>query len=146
MSALSAIRPWSIRTRVLLADAAGFSRTALATALCGTPSVELVAVTDDGRALGEALVRLRPDVLVIDDRLLGRSRRLPLDVGARVIVIGVDDDPGYAARARRAGAVAWVPKDRFELLVAAIFESCDGAEKYGGDPRPSADDGRSNGT
>jgi len=121
------------------------SRTALATALRETPGVELVAVTEDGRALREPLVQLRPHVLVIDDRLLGRNRRLPLDVGARAIVIGVDDDPGYAARARRAGAVAWVPKDRIDLLVAAI-ESCDGAEKYGADPRPSADDGRSNGT
>jgi nucleotide-binding universal stress UspA family protein len=142
MSALAAIRSRPASTRVLLADEAGFIRTALATALCGTPSVELVAVMNDGRALGEALMRLRPDVLVIDDRLLGRNRRLPLDVGARVIVIGVDDDPGYAARARRAGAVAWVPKDRIDLLVAAILGSSEGAEKYGADPRPSADDGR----
>jgi DNA-binding NarL/FixJ family response regulator len=144
MSARPAIPPWPAVTRVLLADEAGFSRIALANALAETPGVELVSVMDDAPALRDALARLRPDVLVIDDRLLGRNRRLPLDAGPHVIVIGVDDDPAYAARATRSGAVAWVPKDRVDLLLAAIFESGDGVEKYGADPRPSADDARWN--
>ena len=106
----------------MLADDAGFSRTALADALSATPGIELVAVIADGAALRDALARLRPDILVIDDRVLGRDRGLPRNAGPRVIVIGVDDDPAYAARAVRAGAAAWVPKDRIDLLVAEILD------------------------
>jgi DNA-binding NarL/FixJ family response regulator len=114
---------------VLLADKVGFSRTALAGALDGTTGLELMAVMDDGPALRDAVARLRPDVLVIDDRLVGRLRLLPLVPGLRAVVIGIDDDPAYAARAKNAGAVAWVPKDRVDLLLAAILGP-DRVEKY----------------
>jgi two-component system LytT family response regulator len=130
---------------VLLADKPGFGRTALADALAATPGVELVATIDDGPALRDALARFRPDVLVIDDRLVGHGLRLPPAARPRVIVIGVDDDPGYAARASRSGAVAWVPKDRVDLLLGAILESAGGAEKYVAARRWSADDRRQDG-
>jgi chemotaxis response regulator CheB len=105
----------------VLADEVGFSRTALAEVLAGTPGVELVKVMGDGPKLRDAIARLRPEVVVVDDRLLRQSDSIVRDAGVRVIVIGVDDDPAYAARAHRLGAVAWVPKERADLLLEAIL-------------------------
>jgi hypothetical protein len=107
-------------TRVLLADKPGFARTALAALLAETPGLELELEPRDGTGIGQALAEHRPDVLVIDDRLIDGG--LPeLAPGVRVIVVGVGDDPGYAVRAERLGAAAWVPKDRADLLVQAVL-------------------------
>jgi hypothetical protein len=40
----------------------------------------------------------------------------------RVIVVGVDDDPAFAARAHRLGAEAWVAKDRADDQLPALLE------------------------
>ena len=123
MSTLPAIEPVPIRTRVLLADQPGFSRTVLARVLKETPGVTLTEVMTDGSELRDALEELRPDVLVIDDRLLRDGHVLPRQEGLRVIVVGVDDDPAYAVRAERLGAVAWVAKERADLILAGVFET-----------------------
>lgn len=128
--------------RVLLADEAGFSRDALVGLLTETPGVELAGVVAEAHGVSPALARLQPDVLIIDDRLLQHLDWLPVDAGLRVIAIGVDDDPGYAARAARLGAVTWLPKERADLLVDALFDGSGAAAKYGPAPRPIADDGR----
>jgi DNA-binding NarL/FixJ family response regulator len=144
MSARAAILPTPPRARVLLADKAGFSRTALARVLAETPCVELVGVTAGEPELGDALARLRPDVLIIDDRLLRNGRRLSLVAGLRAIVVGVDDDPAYAARAADQGALAWLPKERADLLITALLETADVVGKYGAGRRAVADDGPRN--
>jgi DNA-binding NarL/FixJ family response regulator len=103
-------------TRVLLLDVAGPARAAVAELVRTTPGVELVGEAGADE-LEPALRHADPDVLVVDDRLLAAT---PLDLdggGRRLIVIGVDDDPGYAARAERAGAEAWIPKDRADSLL-----------------------------
>ena len=97
---------------MLLADRAGFGRTALATILADTPGVTIVAKVADPDLVEATVEETRPDVVVVDDRLLGDERWTGRDGPARVIVVGVDDDPGFAARALRIGAEAWVPKDR----------------------------------
>jgi DNA-binding NarL/FixJ family response regulator len=43
------------------------------------------------------------------------------ELGSRLVVIGVDDDPAYTARARRIGAEAWVPKDRADELLPELL-------------------------
>jgi hypothetical protein len=43
--------------------------------------------------------------------------------GVRVIVLGVDDDPAFAARATRLGADAWVAKERADEDLPALLES-----------------------
>jgi hypothetical protein len=48
MPAFPSIRPSRVRTRVVLADEAGFSRNAIASLLAETPGVDLVEVTTDG--------------------------------------------------------------------------------------------------
>jgi DNA-binding NarL/FixJ family response regulator len=128
MSTLEATHRLPLQTRVLLADEPGFSRTALARVLTETPGIDVVEV--DRRGLRDALGRFSPDVLVIDDRLLRNRRRLPGAVGMRSIVVGVDDDPAYALRAADVGAAAWLPKERADLLIRAIFDGRRAVVKY----------------
>jgi DNA-binding NarL/FixJ family response regulator len=109
-----------IPSRVLLADLAGPARGALAALLRGLDGVQLVGEAGGRDELEPALRTTRPDVLVIDDRLL-RAGGATLPDGVRVIVVGVDDDPAYAARARSLGADAWVIKDRADDDLPALL-------------------------
>ena len=68
--------------------------------------------------LAAVVAELRPDVLVIDDTLLRDGNPLPADDGLRVLVVGVDDNPAFAARAERLGAAAWIAKERADLLLS----------------------------
>ncbi|HKH18590.1 MAG TPA: hypothetical protein VKA57_13775 [Solirubrobacteraceae bacterium] len=108
-------------TRILLVDRRGFSRSALAGLLRSISGVQLLGETVDGDALGGALVAQRPDVLIVDDRVLPVVLANDHAAGLRLIVVGVDDDPGYAARAARAGAEAWVEKDRAASLLPPLL-------------------------
>jgi DNA-binding NarL/FixJ family response regulator len=108
-------------TRVLLADVSGAGRRAIAALLRSLPGIVLVADVDSADELRRERPRTAPDVIVIDDRLLaaaGPGLR-PADVA--VIVMGLDDDPSYAHRARQLGATAWIAKEQAdELLPAAL--------------------------
>lgn len=104
-------------TRVVLADRPGPSRTALARLISETPGVELVAKVSQQDDIEPAVQEWAADVVVVDDRLLRNHRWTQHDLGARLIVVGVDDDPGYLARARRIGAEAWIPKERADALL-----------------------------
>jgi DNA-binding NarL/FixJ family response regulator len=105
---------------VHLADRPGVARTALHAMLADTPGV-LVTVAGDARA--HQSTDARADVVVIDDRLVPELAAQVCDWDAtRVIVVGVDDNPGYARRAACVGAEAWVPKERPDLLLHAVLE------------------------
>jgi DNA-binding NarL/FixJ family response regulator len=113
--------------RIVLADREGMARTALASLLREIDGVERVVEVGDRAALGNALRRGGADVLVIDDRLVDDGRHLlaglgPLHDTPRVIVVGVDDDPAYAARAMRLGAEAWVAKDRSDEDLPGLLD------------------------
>ena len=71
---------------------------------------------------------VHPDVLILDDRLVRAGDHVLAGLGpqrghVRVIVIGVDDDPAFAARARRLGADAWVAKDRADEELPALLRA-----------------------
>src|SRR5215218_7232802 len=107
----------SAETTVVLADPTGIARAALAMLVSETPGVELVgeaATLDELRAV---IRDAHPDVVVIDDRLLRYDAVTADELGARLVVTGVDDDPAYLARARRIGAEAWVPKECADALL-----------------------------
>ncbi len=112
--------------RVLLADPAGAARQAVAALVGELPGVELVGQVGARGDVAPALRRCAPDVLVIDDRLVTAGDHVlsglgPLPSPLRVVVIGMDDDPAFAARAYRLGAEAWIVKDRAdEELPAAL--------------------------
>ena len=112
-------------TRVLLADLAGSARRAVATLVDGLDGVTLTGQVGDRREIAAVLRRSVTDVLLIDDRLLAGVMHVlsdlgPQRAGLRVIVIGVDDDPAFAARAHRLGAEAWVSKARADEELPAL--------------------------
>jgi DNA-binding NarL/FixJ family response regulator len=109
-------------TRVLLLDRPGFGRRALAVLLEALPGVSLVAEAGDAAEL-EAALRTQPDVVIVDDRLLEQARAVQGGLPFPLIVMGVDDDPGFAARAQRAGAMAWVAKDQADATLPGLLSA-----------------------
>jgi DNA-binding NarL/FixJ family response regulator len=120
MTNLSEMRPES-QTRVLLADYAGPSRAAIAALIGGLPDITLLAAVEDQAQIIPVTREALPDVVIIDDRLLRDWRWTAEDLGARLIVIGMDDDPAYRRRAERLGAETWVAKDRADVVFPALL-------------------------
>ena len=94
--------------RVMLIDRPGFSRDVVSDLLESLPDTCLV--TED------------PDVLVVDDRRFADGVAL-MHGGVPTIVLGADDDPGYAQRARRHGASRWVLKDSVASELPPLLHS-----------------------
>jgi DNA-binding NarL/FixJ family response regulator len=115
--------------RVLLADREGAARHALASLVRSVPGVALVAEAGTLEEIAEAIRRVRPHMIVIDDRLVAASGAHvlagtgPAPEPMRVVVVGVDDDPAFAERARRLGAEAWVAKDRADDQLPALLKA-----------------------
>jgi DNA-binding NarL/FixJ family response regulator len=117
-----------VAVRTLLADREGAARHALAALLRDLDDVSLVGVVATREDLPGEVRRLRPDVVVIDDRLLNDGRHPLTGIGptrsqVRVIVVGVDDDPAFAARARQLGAQAWIAKDRADEELPRLLKA-----------------------
>ncbi|HEY1570958.1 MAG TPA: response regulator transcription factor [Pseudonocardiaceae bacterium] len=81
--------------------------------------------------------RLRPDVITIEVLQLGSAADKVLGglistcPGARVVVLSAERDASAAVLAARAGAAAWVPKDRgADELVAVLRGVCAGDAWY----------------
>jgi DNA-binding NarL/FixJ family response regulator len=104
-------------TRVLLADVSGAGRRAITALLLSMPRVVLVANVGSAEELARERPRTAPDVIVIDDRLLAAASPELGDATVSVIVMGLDDDPSYARRARRLGATAWIAKEHADELL-----------------------------
>jgi len=118
------------RVRVLLADREGAARRALAALIRTTPGLVLAGEAGSRAEIAAAIRKTRLDVLVIDDRLVDNAGAHvlagtgPARDHVRVIVVGVDDDPAYSARAQRLGAEAWIAKDLADdQLPAALLEA-----------------------
>ena len=112
------------KPRILLGDDHGLLLEAFARLL--EPEVAVVGRATDGRALVQAALELRPDVVVVDISMpelngLEASRQLRQALpGTRVVVLTVHEDPELAAEAFRAGAHGFVVKSSAasELLQA----------------------------
>ena len=109
-------------TRVLLADVVGAGRRAVAALLRSMPEVVLVAEAGSSEELSREQRRAAPDVILIDDRLLAACALAPRDADIPVIVMGLDDDPSFARRARRLGAMDWIAKERADELLPPALE------------------------
>jgi DNA-binding NarL/FixJ family response regulator len=112
--------------RVLLADVESSARRAIAALLDSLDGVALVGEVGAPGDVGPGLRRTGADVLIIDDRLLRSIDHVlggsgPLATPVRVLVVGVDDDPAFAARAKDLGADAWVAKDRADDELPALL-------------------------
>jgi DNA-binding NarL/FixJ family response regulator len=110
--------------RVLLADDHRMLREAFAQLL--ESRCEVVGSVGDGRALLAAAAELRPDVVVVDIGMpllngLDATRKLKRSMPeVRVIILTINEDPGLAAEAFRAGASSYLLKNSAvsELLLA----------------------------
>ena len=109
--------------RVVFADVSGAGRRAIAALLRSMPGVALVAEAGTTEELARESRRTAPDAIVIDDRLLATPGLGPRDADVPVIVVGLDDDPSFARRARRLGALTWIAKERADELLPDALDS-----------------------
>jgi len=121
----------SRRPRVLLADDHLMVAEALTSLL--TPEFDLVGVVEDGRALVDAVERLRPDVIVADvamPRLNGIDALVLLRQGGDqtpVVFLTMHRNAAFARRALEAGASGFVLKHSASVeLIAAIRAALQG--------------------
>jgi DNA-binding NarL/FixJ family response regulator len=117
-----------VTIRVLIADDQELVRTGLRMVLKPEAEIELVGEAADGRAAVAQVLRLRPDVALMDVRMPGlngleatreivRALRSP----PRVLVLTTFDLDEYVYEALRAGASGFLLKDApADQLVAAI--------------------------
>ena len=112
---------------VVLADPHPVARAALTSLLAEQGGVKVVPMADLDHALRE-VARRRAPILVVSRRLLQRGPagiRLPapLPADTQTVVIGLEDDPVFALDARRAGAAAYVVKDRADRELRAQVDA-----------------------
>jgi DNA-binding NarL/FixJ family response regulator len=119
------------RARVLLADDHTIVAEGLRSLL--ENSYDFVGVVADGRALLEAAMRLKPDVIVADISMpllngLDAVRQLKKDgSSAKVVILTMHSDTSLAAEAFRAGASGFILKHSAgEELSAAIEQVLSG--------------------
>ena len=108
---------------MLFADVSGAGRRAIAALLRSLPDVVLVAEAGTTEELARESRRTAPDAIVIDDRLLAAPGLGPRDADVPVIVVGLDDDPSFARRAHRLGAMTWIAKERADELLPDALDS-----------------------
>lgn len=119
------------RPRVLLADDHTLLLDAFRKLL--EPHCTVVGAVTDGRALVEAAVRLKPEVIVLDvsmpllnglDAAIQVRKKAP---GAKLVFVTMSDDPDLAAEAFRIGASGFLLKNSAATeLLEAIREAADG--------------------
>jgi DNA-binding NarL/FixJ family response regulator len=107
---------------VAIAAARASTRSALWSLLEREADLEPVGTAADMVQTVRLLRAAAPDVVVIDTRLLAGVDRLRMLAGAApeaaFIVIGMGDHPGFAARARAAGALGYVRLDQADEQLA----------------------------
>ena len=113
--------------RVVLADDDGEMRDALRALLAGYPDIEVVGEAMDGRAAVSCVLKLRPDVVLMDVVMTGmggiEATRLVIEALPSVHVIGLSlhDDRHFVEAMRAAGASGYLLKDRIhEELAPAV--------------------------
>ncbi len=95
------------------------------------PEFQVVAVVTDGRALINAAVTLKPDIVIVDiampllnglDAAERIKQRLP---SVKLVFLTMSNDAELAAEAFRRGAAAYVLKQSSaDELISAIRKSC----------------------
>jgi len=112
---------------VLLADDHEFFRSGFRAALETQPDLRCVADVGDGRAAVEHVLRLAPDVAVLDVRMpvldgLGAAEMiLAGDSSTKILLLTTYDDDAYLYRALQAGASGFLLKSMpTEELLGAI--------------------------
>src|SRR5215467_6805822 len=96
--------------RVLLADDHSVVRAGLKAVLGSTPDIVVVGEVSNGREAVDAVVRLKPDVVVMDlsmpilDGVVATKEIVESGVGTRVIILSMHAEEDYLVPAMEAGA------------------------------------------
>jgi DNA-binding NarL/FixJ family response regulator len=116
--------------RLLLADDHVLVRAGIRSLLGTLPGVEVVAEARDGHETLGLVETLRPDMVLMDIAMPGlngldATERITRDYPAtRVIILSMHVNEEYGARALRAGASGYLPKDadvrELELAIGAV--------------------------
>ena len=105
---------------VLIADDQKIFRDMARNMLCSIDAFKVVGDAVDGADAIELYSELRPDLVVLDvqmervDGVKATRRILKEDPGANVLLMSICDDPAYARLGEELGAMAFVPKHRFQ--------------------------------
>jgi two-component system response regulator NreC len=114
--------------RIVLADDHGVVRAGLRLLLDADPDFEVVAEAADVDAALRATLGHKPDVLVLDLNMPGEQSSLEALPGVterspetKTVILTMQEDPEYARRALRAGALGYVLKEAADTeLVEAV--------------------------
>lgn len=123
--------------RIVLADDHRVVRSGLRLLLGGEPEIEVVAEAGDVDAMLRAVLGHKPDVLVLDLNMPGTLTSLEALPGVRerspgtaTVVLTMQENPEYARRALRGGALGYVLKEAADAeLVEAVILAARG-ESY----------------
>ena len=120
-------------TRVLIADDSHLFGDALELILEADGRIEVVGRALDGAQAAELARELDPDVVLLDlsmpavDGFEAIKTMLADDAGRRVLVVTGSADPHDIAKAREAGAVGYLTKERIaDELVPGVLAAASG--------------------
>lgn len=121
--------------RVLVADDHVLMRRSLRNLLEGEPDLRVVAEAGELNDIAARLAQVRPDVLIVDIGMLGRSRLQALrelrehQPAVQIVALATDDDPISAGRMLDGAAVAFVLKELADTdLPAAVRQAARGEQ------------------
>jgi two-component system, NarL family, response regulator NreC len=124
---------------ILLADDHAIVRAALRLLLDEQPDLTVVGEAGDGdEAIAKAL-QLTPDVVLLDVMMpntngLDAARRISRETSCRILMLSMQDDPGYVRRAFASGASGYLLKEvAHSQLVSAVRCVAAGGEHLDGD-------------
>ncbi len=116
------------RIRVAIVDDHAVVREGIRRVLEGDPGITIVAEGADGDTALTLVEAERPDVLVIDVAMPGRTglavaaELVRRNVSTRTLILSMHDEPEYIREARRAGARGYLLKDSTPaVLRRAVF-------------------------
>ncbi|MFT3885414.1 MAG: response regulator transcription factor [Flavobacteriales bacterium] len=127
-----------MRIRTLIADNSPLALIGMRAILSDVPRVELVGEAHDGIELQAQLVRLRPDVVLIDhtgetfgaDAIRDGVRR---SKRTRFVAITDDPSPATIASALRGGVSGYIKKDcGVEEIIDSVLRTADGQQFFCG--------------
>src|SRR3954452_16455743 len=121
-------------TRIVLADDHAVVRSGLKLLLEGEDDLEVVAIAGTAEDALRYVRGHKPDVLVLDLNMPGQRKSLDVipeiaeaSPGTHVVILTMQEDPAFARRALRGGAVGYVLKEAADdELVHAVRLASDG--------------------
>ena len=124
----AAPEPLEERIRVLVADDERLFVEMVEALLAADPRIDVIAHAYNGREAVDRALALEPDVTLMDiamphmDGIQAIAEIRAHDPQARILVLTGGNNPADVDEARKAGAAAYLTKDRIAELISAIHD------------------------